>query len=131
MVWAGKSLYNKKMENAEIEKNGDGATLPEVEKLFQDWPKMQDFIANRGIKPEDFHLIEALAAFPRDLIIMELHNVFNTYQEESAQQLEAWIGIARDETRKALFTAALEFFEAYPKDWTVAWNLERILERGK
>ncbi len=89
-------------------------------------PAFQQFIADRGIAPADFHLIDALATFPKDMINEGLHNIFNTYHEESAEELERMAENATGE-RKELYAAALQFCRVY--GWAASWNLERLLER--
>jgi hypothetical protein len=89
--------------------------------------EIQEFIEFRKIKPEDFHLIEKLAAFPKDLIIAELHNLFNLSRDNSGKELEVLIKISKDENKKKLYEAALEFYSKY--DWATAYNLIRLLEK--
>lgn len=89
-------------------------------------PLVQKFIKSRGIKQEDFSIIEALAKFPKDLIIMELHNMFNLGQHNSGKELEGLIDRATDENKKTLYRLALDFYNKY--DWGVAINLVRLLE---
>lgn len=88
--------------------------------------KVKDFIESREIRPEDFHLIEKMASFPKSVITLGLHNVFNTYHEESGRRLEAFAENAGTSEQKSLYDTALEFYSKY--DWAVSWNLVRILE---
>lgn len=101
--------------------------------------EMQKFIKNREIKPEDFYLIEKLAAFPVNMIILELHNFFNMSRENSKEELRRTIERSRDRdssgeklsiyrgaSRTELLETALKFCEKY--DWAVSWNLVRVLE---
>ena len=96
--------------------------------LIIDRPELQEFIKDRKIRPEDFHLIEELATFPRDLVITELHNLFNMYHERSGGELERIIKNTEDVSKKSLCEKMLQFYQAY--DWATSWNLERLLEKN-
>jgi hypothetical protein len=97
-----------------------------------------EFIRLRGIKPEDFGLIEKLAGFSTELITMELHNVFNLSHERSGRDLEFRItqinGLPAKDFRffggadkiKELCGAALAFFNKY--GWEASYHLVRMLE---
>lgn len=89
-------------------------------------PKIQDFIEFRKIKPEDFGLIEKLATFPKNLLIIELHNFFGFAREESASQLGNLAQHTKDAEKKELFETTLLFVKKY--DWTACSNLIRVLE---
>lgn len=89
--------------------------------------EVQDLIKSRHVKPEDFHLLEKLAGFPKDLIISELHNLFNMNHEKSGKELESMIEQARDDEQKDLFETMLRFYKNY--DWTASYNLVRVLEK--
>ncbi|MFA6603479.1 MAG: hypothetical protein WCT10_01400 [Patescibacteria group bacterium] len=103
------------------------STFAESEPAILDRPEFQDFIRERQIRPEDLPLVEELAAFPKDLAIAELHNLFNANHERSGQALENLLLHAQDGQKKSLYGTALRFFQAY--DWTVSYNLTRLLEK--
>jgi hypothetical protein len=88
---------------------------------------IQEFITDRKIQPEDFHLIEKLAAFPKDLLIRELHNMFNSYKERSGRELKMCIEHAHSDEVRSLLETALTFYEKY--DWAASWALIRNLEK--
>jgi len=88
--------------------------------------EVQELIAKREIQAEDLHLIEKLASFPKNLIIAELHNMFNMYKDRSGKELENLIKTSGDQTKKLLYETALEFLAKY--GWATSWNLVRILE---
>lgn len=108
-------------------------TIMEKEPKFERKPsvinqqEIQDFIKDRNIQPEDFHLIEKLAASPKNLIIMELHNMFNMCKDRSGKDLENLIKTSKDENKKELYEVALEFYQKY--DWPASWDLVRLLEK--
>lgn len=108
---------NEKMENE---------FFSEKKSSIIELPEFQQFIKNRKISPENFHLIEKLAAFPKDLIILELHNLFNMNHERSGEELEIMIKDAPDDSRKTLYETAFRFYQTY--GWSVSWNLVRLLE---
>lgn len=87
---------------------------------------VKKFIEFRGVKPEDFYLIEELARFPKNLLIAELHNLFNMGKEGSARELENLIENSKDNEKKAMLKIALEFYNKY--DWMTSLNLVRTLE---
>ncbi len=89
-------------------------------------PNFQRFIERRNIKPEDLYLIEELVAFPKNLIILELHNLFNMYHERSREELERMIRENSNEQKTALCTIMLEVYKRY--DWQTCYNLVRVLE---
>lgn len=88
--------------------------------------KIREFIQRRDVRNEDHFLIEKLAEFPRNLIIMELHNLFNMNKEGSGKWLENLIKNSGNEERKAMYTVALEFYNKY--DWMTSMDLVRVLE---
>lgn len=88
--------------------------------------EVRKFVQFRNIKDDDLYLIEEVAAFPKNLIISELHNLFNMSKEKSAQELENLIENSNDEEKKAMFKVVLEFYNKY--DWMTALNLVRVLE---
>src|SRR3989344_6968434 len=91
--------------------------------------RMQEFIRNRAIKPEDFHLIEKLLAFSKQLIILNLHNLFNLSKERSGVELGLAIQSterANDQAGAELYKLMLEFHNKY--GWPAGWNLVRVLE---
>ena len=90
-------------------------------------PEVQDFINNRDIKPEDLHLLEELASFPKNIIIMEFHNFFNTNHERSGQELEMLMHNKRDASGKKLYEIMIRFYQKY--NWATSWNLVRLLEK--
>ena len=71
------------------------------------------FIKDRNIEAEDFHLIEKLASFPKDMVIMELHNLFNMYRERSGGELDGMIQNTNDAPRKELLEAMRRFYQKY------------------
>lgn len=85
------------------------------------------FIQFRGIRTEDVHLIEELSAFPKEMRIMELHNLFNMSKDRSSMDLENLIQNTHDESRKTMYGVALEFHRKY--DWMTSLNLIRVLEK--
>jgi hypothetical protein len=90
-------------------------------------PEVQEFIELRGVRPDDFYLIEELASFPKNLLIKELHNHFNLYRDRSERELLKMLQNAGDDQRKKLFSTFEQFVQKY--DWIVAGHLERVLER--
>jgi hypothetical protein len=104
----------------------------EIEKsthsIIMDDPDMREFIEHRAVKPEDFPIIEDLAAFPRRLAI-EFHNFFSLLKERSAAELESMAANARDEEKRRFCETALVLLKKY--DWIVMWNLIGVLERRK
>src|SRR3990167_5559088 len=110
----------EKEPNIEGEKEGERSVIKREE--------LQEFIKDREIKPEDFYLIEELAFFPKDIIIMDLHNLFNTYHEKSGKELERMIQNESDSQRKKLYKVMKQFYEKY--GWETSWHLERLLEKN-
>ena len=98
-----------------------------TEKLIINNEEFQKFIKDRGVKPEDLSLIEKLALFPKDIIIMDLHNLFNTYHERSGRELERMIKNESDSQRAELYEVMRQFYEKY--GWGTGWHLERLLEK--
>lgn len=113
-----------------------------IEQLLQH-PDVQEFVASRGIKDEDMHLVEELLELPKE-IFTENHNTFNLLKERAAEQLER--GIQRyneelesehvdvdDEERNKVVsglkysTIMLQVLNKY--NWAVAWNLNSVMER--
>src|SRR3989344_5929653 len=91
--------------------------------------RMQEFIRNRAIKPEDFHLIEKLLTFSKQLIILSLHNLFNLSKERSGAELGRAIRSAErsnDQVGAELYKLMLAFYNKY--GWPAGWNLTRVLE---
>ena len=99
-------------------KNGSGDKL--------DKKKVQKFITQREILAEDFSLIEKLVSFPKDMLITELHNMFNMNRDRSGKELEGLIERSRDPQKTELFKIALEFCNKY--GWETSWHLVRVLE---
>jgi hypothetical protein len=93
---------------------------------FIERAEIKAFIKDRGIHTEDFGLIEELAQFPNDLIIVNLHNVFNTYHERSGVELQRMMQAAHDDESRRLCEAIFRFYEKY--SWPASWNLVRLLE---
>lgn len=87
--------------------------------------KVLDFIKEREIKKEDFPIIQKLFTFKRDLVIKLLHNIFNTYKNESGEELEYLANNAEGDS-KDLYISMLEFYRKY--DWSVCFHLVRVLE---
>lgn len=113
------------------------------EKSVLEEDDFKNFIESREIKPEDFHLIEKLSHYPKDLFIMELHNYFGFSRENTVSELERdirrkkeEIGKAQDEKFKAILEKRIGirslFLEIAKKyDWTTCMHLERVFERRK
>ena len=102
---------------------------PKKERDILSKERIREFIENRGIQTEDFCLIEKLASFPKNELIVGLHNMFNTHKERSGIELEGVIKfykIRNEDDRAALYETALEFYKKY--DWPASWNLVRVLE---
>ncbi len=99
-------------------KNESGDKLKQVE--------VQEFITRWKIQAEDFHLIEKLASFQKNLLIEYLHNTFNMYKDRAGEQLKSMLKYTRDESKVELLETALEFYNKY--GWANSWNLVRILE---
>ena len=100
--------------------------LEEIDVEFFEEPDMKNFILTRKIRREDLHLVEELSRFPKDLILEQLQNIFNTYKERSAEHLTNIVGLPMDEQRRKLLELALAFVKRY--DWGTAWHLVRLLE---
>lgn len=109
------------MENKNIEGGIEKQPLGILEK-----GEVQDFIKNREVKPEDIILIERLASLPKDMVISELHNLFNMYHERSGRELERAVKNSEDASKKELYETVQEFYEKY--GWQASWNLIRLLE---
>lgn len=114
------------MGNNPSEKVETTGGVAEQESSILDRVELQSFVKDRKIKPEHFPLIEALAAFPKQMIIMELHNMFNMYKDRSAGELDRLLQYERDDEKKRLYETARSFNALY--GWAVSWNLVRILE---
>jgi hypothetical protein len=112
------------MEN-KIE-NRNKEIIAEKNPLIIGQKKFKDFIEFRKIKDEDFPLIEKMTTFPKELIIMELHNLFNMNHERSGEELERFIKNTTDEEKKDLYQSALNFYNKY--GWATSYNLVRVLE---
>ncbi len=103
--------------------------------------RVKELIERREIKPEDFELLEELAAFPNRLFIELLHNMFNMNKDKSLLVLEREIesmkrrgeqikGTAHD---AEAFKQKFELLEtmhifASKYDWAVCYNLVRVFE---
>jgi len=92
---------------------------------------IKKFIERRQIRPEDFYLIETLARFPTDLVIGDLHNMFNVHHGKSPGEIRKILSLAKEGSlhyvkRKTLLETILQFAEKY--DWATCYNLVRILE---
>ena len=74
----------------------------------------QEFINLRQIKPEDFQVIENLSSYPTEFFITELHNLFSSSKENSAQDI-------RDRIRQINKT-----LEKYPEDKNLLSLKKRI-----
>jgi hypothetical protein len=61
--------------------------FPGSEQSFINSVEVQRFIIDRGIKPEDFPVIEKLATFSRNFLISHLHNFFSFAREEGLQRI--------------------------------------------
>ncbi len=89
--------------------------------------KIQEFIRDRNIAPEDFHFIELLAAFPKDIFITCLHNMFNMNRDRSDKELERCIEISRNPNEQVLYKTMLDFYRKH--DWQTSYHLVRVLEK--
>jgi hypothetical protein len=89
-------------------------------------PEILEVIKSRNIQPEDFHLIEKLGSFDKNLLIAELHNMFNSNKDESGRELERLIKTTENPHKRELYEAALAFYNKY--SWPGGWNLVRVLE---
>lgn len=101
--------------------------------------EVQRFIKNREIRTEDFYLIEKIASFPVNMVILELHNLFNMNRENSGVELENMIKDSRDcvpsdeglpmyrgASRAELLETTSKFYKIY--GWEASYNLIRVLE---
>lgn len=109
------------MEHTFKQQENEGERLPFFERV-----PVKIFVEERNIATEDLHLIETLSTFPKNMIIEELHNMFNMNKDRSGTLLEALIKNSHDESKKILYKIALEFFHRY--NWATSWNLVRVLE---
>ncbi len=96
---------------------------------FIETEDVQSFIEGRGIKPEDFSLIEELSTIPKNTIIGQLHNFFQFSKERSAEELLLHIQNEKDDQQRRMYECLLAIVEKY--DWTAAWNLVVVLERKR
>ena len=92
-------------------------------------PDVKNFIKNAKIQPEDFKIIEKLATFPREFIILYAHNIFNLDREESVAGLKRSIENAKSEDEKNICELFLKMAEKYT--WAICHGLVRILEEKK
>ena len=90
-------------------------------------PEISSFIVNRNIESCDVVLINKLANFPKDLVIKDLHNLFNTDQDRSGEYLSRQIETTEDEMQKDLLVTVNEFYSKY--GWQATYHLVRVLER--
>ncbi len=102
-------------------------------------PRVKKFLEQRDINPSHFFIVEQLAEFSKNLLIEELHNLFNLSHEGSGQSLERRIAqidkaleegkkdIVYDfETRRNMLELTLNFYEEY--GWIASYALVRVLE---
>lgn len=112
--------------------NNPGEKVETVDSVVEKKPsileraELQSFLNDRKIKPEHFPLVEALAAFPKQMIIIELHNMFNMYKDRSASELDRQIQYARSDEQRRLYETARDFNAVY--GWAASWGLVRIVE---
>ena len=92
-------------------------------------PDIREFIEERGIRSEDFVIIEELATFPNQLVIELLHNLFNMNCERSADVLKHDIALTERESHRRLYALFQRFLAAY--NWATCYNLVRVLEKRK
>jgi hypothetical protein len=92
-----------------------------------DSTEVQEFIENRKIQADAIALIEKLVLFPKDFIIIEFHNFFNSYRDRSGKELECLVENAKDDTKRDLYKTLLEFYNK--TGWAICYNLIRVLER--
>ncbi len=87
---------------------------PREKSSFLEDDDYQEFINLRQIKPEDFQVIENLSSYPTEFFITELHNLFSSSKENSAQDI-------RDRIRQINKT-----LEKYPEDKNLLSLKKRI-----
>jgi len=92
-------------------------------------PELKRLIEKRGIRPEDLPAIEELSVYPNELIILLLHNHFNSNKERSAEELERIIGYTNDPDHLRVYELFRQMLSSY--DWATCYNLVRVLEERK
>src|SRR3989344_1339671 len=108
---------------------------------FLSRPEIKDFLERSMILEKDVEIIERLSHFPSDLIIEELHNLFNGSRGGSGNELELRVRqlevfllehpvdayeVYKYRRAKELCEAMLSFFRKY--GWEKSYILVRILE---
>lgn len=111
-----------------MEPNFDQPKTPETSSLLER-EGMKEFIERRNVTPEDFHLIEKIAALPRNSLIINFHNLFNLSHEGSGHSIKELIQSAKNPEEAGMYEAALGFFEKY--GWMASYDLIRVLESNK
>ncbi len=124
----------EKRENINENSFGETGESPIIERK-----EVQRFIKNREIRTEDFYLIEKLASFPVNMVILELHNLFNMNRENSGAELESmikdsrdrepsdeWLAMYRGASKTELLETISKFYKMY--GWEASYNLVRVLE---
>jgi len=112
-----------------------------TKKSFLTRPEVEDFLERHEISQEDIELLEELSDFSTNIIIAELHNLFNLSKEGSAATLEARItqlerllsekssdafDVDTLQRSKELCEIMLSFFNTY--GWEKCYSLVRLLE---
>ncbi len=114
---------------------------PREKSSFLEDDDYQEFINLRQIKPEDFQVIENLSSYPTEFFITELHNLFSSSKENSAQDIRDRIrqinktlekypedkNLLSLKKRIPFLKLFLEFTEKY--GWMTARHLNSLLER--
>ncbi len=94
--------------------------------------KFQDFLVDRGIKPEDKILIERLAESPQKYFL-EYHNFFSFEKDNTCAQLKRQLEnhkkFGHEPERADFLSVYISFAEKYP--WFVCWHLNGFLEKRK
>ena len=104
--------------------------MSKIGELPASGPESEDvrrFIEDREIWPEHVALIHELMGFPKEMSLAR-HNYFNLAREDSANRLRRDIALTDNPQLKRFYEIFLEIVTDY--DWTVAYNLIRVLERA-
>jgi hypothetical protein len=94
---------------------------------FADRPELKRFIHDRNIRATDFELIAGLMQVPSNVVIAEMHNMFNVNRDRSGEELKLQMTrLAETDDRKKLNESFLALFDTY--GWATCYHLVRILE---
>jgi len=102
-------------------------------------PRVVEFIESRGIQPEDIPLVEQAIELPRQIFI-ENHNTASLQRERLEVYLQQRIKVLTEgdrqgvqvlNARQALDLQYSQIMLAMTQkyDWTVAWNLNSVMEK--